>query len=67
MAIYIKNKDNQGIFSEDKIYKDTVDNFKETLTKIIQQKDTKEPFFEINNIEQIMKATKNPQNDLQKK
>ena len=35
MTIYIKNKDNQGIFSEDKIYKDTVDNFKETLTKII--------------------------------
>ena len=66
MTIYIKNKDNQGIFSEDKIYKDTVDNFKETLTKIIQQKDTKEPFFEINNIEQIMKATKNPQNDLHK-
>ena len=66
MSIYIKNKDNQGIDSEDKIYKDTVNNFKESLTKIIQQKDTKEPFFEINNIEQIMKAIKNPQNDMKK-
>ena len=39
MAIYFKNKDNQGIDSEDKIFKDTVSNFKESLTKIIQQKD----------------------------
>ena len=66
MAIYIKNKDNQGIDSEDKIYKDTVNNFKETLKSIIQQKDTKEPFFEIKNIEQIMKAIKNKQNDFKK-
>ena len=66
MSIYIKNKDNQGIDSEDKIYKDTVNNFKETMTSIIQQKETKEPFFEIKNIEQIMKATKNAQNDMKK-
>ena len=36
------------------------------MTSIIQQKETKEPFFEIKNIEQIMKATKNAQNDMKK-
>ena len=66
MSLFIQNKDNQGIYSEDKIFKDTVNDFRETLIKIIQQKDTKEPFFEIKNVEQIMKATKNPQNDIKK-
>ena len=66
MAIYTKNKDSIGIDSEDKIFKDTVNDFKEALTKIIQQKDTKEPFFEIKNNEQIMKAVNEQQNDLKK-
>lgn len=35
MAIYIKNKDNQAIDSEDKIYKDTVNDFKETMTRTL--------------------------------
>ena len=43
MSLFIQNKDNQGIYSEDKIFKDTVNDFRETLIKIIQQKDTKEP------------------------
>ena len=66
MAVYSKNKDNIGIDSEDKIFKDTVNDFTESMTKIIQQKDTKEPFFEIKNIDQIMSAVNSQQNDLKK-
>ena len=66
MAIYSKNKDNIGINTEDKIFKDTINDFKETMIKIINQKDTKEPFFEIKNIEYIIKTVENEQNDLKK-
>ena len=54
MAVYSKNKDNIGIDPEEKIFQDTINDFKESMTKIILQKETKEPFFEIKNIEQIM-------------
>ena len=66
MAVYSKNKENLGIDTEEKIFQDTVKDFKESLTKIILQKETKEPFFEIKNIEQIMNAVNYQQNVLKK-
>ena len=66
MSIYNKNKVYLGIKTEDEIYKNTIKNFKETLTKIINQKDTKEPFFGIQNIEEIMEVIREPKNNLQK-
>ena len=66
MAVYSKNKDNLGIDSEDKIFQDTINDFKESMKEIILQKETKKPFFEIKNIEQIMNAVNYQQNDLRK-
>ena len=66
MSIYNKNKDNIGIFTEDEIFKNTLNDFKETLVRIINQNETKEPFFEIKNIDSIMKSIRNPKNDLKK-
>ena len=66
MSIYNKNKVNKGIKTEDEIYKNTIENFKKTLTKIINQKDTKEPFFGIQNVEEIMKEIRESKNNLQK-
>ena len=66
MSIYNKNKVNIGIKTEDQIFKSTIKNFKDSLTKIIIQRETKEPFFGINSIEEIMEAIREPKNDLQK-
>jgi hypothetical protein len=60
MSIYNKNKVNIGIFTEDEIFKNTLNDFKETLVGIINQDETKEPFFEIKNIDSIMKSIRNP-------
>ena len=64
MCIYNKNKDNIGIETEDTIYKDSLNDFNEALTKIIQQKETKEPFFEIKCVELIMKAVEEQSYDM---
>ena len=66
MSIYSKNQVNIGIFTEDKIFKNTIRDFKEILTRIIRQKETKEPFFEIKHIESIMESIRDSKNDLKK-
>jgi len=66
MSIYNKNKDNIGIESEEQIYKDSLNDFIEALTKIIQQKETKEPFFEIKCVELIMKTVEDKNNNIKK-
>ncbi len=57
MAIYRKKYDNEIIGkTEDSIFNESLENYKDTLTRIINQKDTKEPFFSINNVNEILKA-----------
>ena len=57
MAIYNKIKDKENLLkSEDVIFQESINNYKDTLKRIIQNKDSKEPFFEINNIYEIMKV-----------
>ena len=63
LAIYSEvDKNNK---SEDQIFKEAKNNFKTVFTRIINQKETKEPFFKIDNVELILKQLKNPKNDLQ--
>jgi hypothetical protein len=50
MSIYIKNRDEDFEKSEDDILKESINNYTETITRIIGQKESKEPFFGINNI-----------------
>ena len=68
MAIYSKKEEsekNEGKSEED-IFKETIADFKRTLEKIINQKQTKEPFFKIENVEEILNQIKNPKNNLKK-
>ena len=60
MSIYKEKYNNENhekteleIFNESKM------NFEEVIKKIIYQKETKEPFFKINNINEIIKVIKN--------
>ena len=52
--------------SEEEIFNDSIKEYKETCTKIINQKETREPFFEINNVKDILKETQNKSNDMSK-
>ena len=66
MSIYRKKHDNENIEkSEDEIFKESIDNYKDTITRIIQQKDTKEPFFNIDNINEILSAIQNENNNIE--
>ena len=66
MSIYRKKHDNESIErSEDEIFKESIDNYKEALTRIIKQKESKEPFFGINNINEIMSAIQNNNNNME--
>ena len=66
MSIYRKKHDNESIEkSEDEIFKESIDNYKDTITRIIQQKDTKEPFFNIDNINEILSAIQNENNNIE--
>ena len=66
MAIY-KEKiiDENFETNEEEIFKESLNNFKTTMTKVIKQNETKEPFFEIPNINEIMKATRDKNNNLE--
>ena len=65
MAIYRKKHDNEIIEkSEDDIFNESINNYKDTITRIINQKESLEPFFGINNIQEIMSAIQNPNNNL---
>ena len=57
MAIYRKKFDNEIIekTEEDVLY-ESIENYKDSLTRIIKQKDSKEPFFNINHVNEIINA-----------
>ena len=67
MAIYNSKKNNEGYEkSEDKIFFDSIEDYKNTIKEIINQRESKQPFFEINYVMQIIKEIQNPSNDLKK-
>lgn len=51
--------------SEDEIFMDSIRAYKDTITRIINQNDTKEPFFQINYNKEIIQAIVNPENNLE--
>ena len=66
MSIYRKKYENEITEkTEDDIFKESLDNFKDTIKRIILQKESKEPFFGINNIKEILEVVQNPNNNLE--
>ena len=51
--------------SEDKIFKKSLKDYKNVIKAMINQKDSKKPFFEIDYIKPIMKAIQNKENNLE--
>ena len=67
MAIYNSKKNNEGLEkNESQLFFGSIEEYKKTIKDIINQKESKVPFFEINNILEIMKEVQNPSNDLKK-
>ena len=66
MAIYNKIKNDNLEKSEEEIFNDSKDNYKDTIQRIINQKESKEPFFGINNVKEILKVVQNTNNDMKK-
>ena len=62
MSIYKEILNEYSESTEVEILNKTKINFKETMTKIIEQNETKEPFFKINNINEIMNVIKKMNN-----
>ena len=60
MSIYKKISDEMPEKSEDDIFKESIEDYKNSLTSIIRQKDTKEPFFGIKYVKDLfMKIVQN--------
>ena len=60
MSIYNLKKENENYEkSEDEIFKESMNNYKDTIIRIIQQKDSKEPFLEINYVNEIINSIQN--------
>ena len=51
--------------SEEERFIDSIDCYKDTMTEIINQNETKKPFFKIDYIKQIIMAIHNPENNLE--
>ena len=67
MAIYRMKKINEILEkNEEQIFSDSINEFRNTLTEIINQKESKKPFFEINNVKEILRETQNKSNDMKK-
>ena len=64
MAIYTEIDKNDK--TEDEIFKESISTFKDIITKIIHQKESKIPFFQIEGVEKILEQIKNPKSDLKK-
>ena len=64
-SIYDKKYENNenNINEEKKILDESIIDFKETIGKIIKQKETKEPFYKINNIKEILEVIENCKDD----
>jgi hypothetical protein len=57
MSIYRKKYDKENLEkSEEDIFDESLDNFKDTIKRIILQKESKEPFFKINNVHDIIET-----------
>ena len=59
--IFIKKQHEK---TEDEIFKHSIESFKDTLKRIILQRKTKENFFKINYIENILKSVQNKNNNM---
>ena len=67
MAIYNNKKNNESLEkTEEQIFNDSIKDYRETCTEIIKQKETRNPFFDINNVKEILKETQNKSNDMEK-
>ena len=67
MSIYNKIYEKENLeLTEDLILKKSINNYKEAIIKIIKQKETKEPFYKINNINDIINVVKNQKNNINK-
>ena len=66
MAIYNKQKNENYYKSDEEIFNTTKTDYKVTLKRIINQKESKEPFFKINNVKEILKVIQNTNNDMKK-
>ena len=67
MAIYNKIYEKEkNKLSEDLILQKSINNYKETLKRIILQKEIKEPFYKIKNINDIINVIKNQKNNINK-
>ena len=63
MSIYNEKKNNEFFdISEKQMFDEAKKEFENSLTRIINQPETKEAFFEINNINEIMNVIKNKEN-----
>ena len=66
MSIYRKKQENESSEkTEDDIFNESLNNFKDTIKRIILQKDSKEPFFGINISKEILEIVQNPNNNLE--
>ena len=64
MPIYREKYENEHLEKpEEEIFNGTIEVFKDSFTKIIKQKETKEPFFEIMYVEIILRTYQYYQND----
>ena len=59
MAIYEKNNFEKIEKNEQDIFDSSKNEFLNSMKRIIQQNETKEPFFEINNVNEIINVIKN--------
>ena len=66
MAIYRQYKYKNFEKSEDELFNETKNSYINSLERIINQKESKEPFLRINNVKEIMKAIQNKNNDMKK-
>ena len=68
MTIYREILENgrNNLKSEDIIFNDSLNNYKKIIPEIINQKASKKPFFEIDYIKKLMKATQNKENNLER-
>ena len=64
MPIYREKYENEHLEkTEDDIFNGSIKALKDTFTKIVNQKETKEPFFEINYVEIVLRVVQNNQNN----
>ena len=66
MAIYNKQKNENYHKSDEEIFNTAKTDYIVTLKRIINQKESKEPFFKINNVKEILKVIQNTNNDMKK-